>query len=51
MDHVRISCTEPPSVIISQKGSFKSWKVMTQSAKQEAQRATYRAPEYNVPPF
>ena len=28
--------------------SWNGWKIIT---KQEAQRATYRAPEYNLPPF
>ena len=34
MDHMRISGTEPSSVIISKTCSIKSWKVMTtKSAK------------------
>ena len=33
IDHMRISDTEPSSVIINQKSSFKRWKGMSQSAK------------------
>ena len=29
MDHMRISDTEPSSVILSQTSSLKSWKVIT----------------------
>ena len=36
MDHLRISGTEPSSVILSQTCSLKSWKVMIKSAKQAA---------------
>ena len=32
MDHVRISGTEPSSVILSQRVSLKSWKVITKIA-------------------
>ena len=34
-------------------GSFSEGhkNVLSEDKKQEAQRATYRAPEYNVPPF
>ena len=38
MDHMRISGTEPSSVILSQKGgTFKSWKVMSQKCQQQAE--------------
>ena len=30
---------------------FQSMGILIHFKKQEAQRATYRAPEYNVPPF
>ena len=33
MDHMRISGTEPSSVILSQKSSFKKWKGMSKSCK------------------
>ena len=37
MDHMRISGTEPSSVILSQKrDSFKSWKVMSQNCQKQA---------------
>ena len=40
MDHMRISGTEPSSVILSQKSIFKSWKEMTQTCqKAEAKRS------------
>ena len=32
MDHMRISGTEPSSVILSQKCNWKSWKVMPKNA-------------------
>ena len=32
MDHMRISGTEPSSVILGQKSSLKSWKVMPKNA-------------------
>ena len=31
MDHMRISGTEPSSVILSQKWIFKNWKEMSQT--------------------
>ena len=37
MDHMRISGTEPSSVILSQKGSsFKNWKVMSKTCQKQA---------------
>ena len=33
MDHMRISGTEPSSMILSQKSSFKSLKVVSQKCK------------------
>ena len=33
MDHMRISGTEPSSVILSQTSSLKSWKVITKKCK------------------
>ena len=36
--HMRISDTEPSSVILSQTSNFKSWKVMSVSKQAEAKR-------------
>ena len=39
-------------VVFTSNGLLKTGSTqLTERAKQEAQRATYRAPEYNVPPF
>ena len=35
MGHMRISSTEPSSVILSQRGSLKSWKVMSKKWQAE----------------
>ena len=36
MDHMRISGTEPSLVILSQKSSFKKWKVMSLKCQKQA---------------
>ena len=33
MNHMRISDTKPSSVILSEKSSFKNWKVMNQKSQ------------------
>ena len=49
MDHIRISGTEPSSVILSQKSSFKIWKVLSQKClnKLKPKGMVYNPQNYN----